>query len=64
MNNIIMVKIEDLKSYENNARNNTQAIPIVERSIKEFGFTNPILIDKNNVIVGGHTRLEASKNLG
>ena len=36
----------------------------VANSIKEFGFKNPIIIDKNNVIIAGHTRLESAKRLG
>lgn len=61
---IISVKINKLKEYENNPRKNEKAIGVVEKSIKEFGFKNPIIIDKNNVIVCGHTRLAAAKNLG
>lgn len=61
---IINVKVNELKEYENNPRNNEKAVGIVEQSIKEYGFKNPIIIDKNNVIVAGHTRLIAAKNLG
>lgn len=61
---IINVKIEALKEYENNPRNNERAIEVVEKSIKDYGFKNPIIVDKNYVIVAGHTRLAAAKNLG
>lgn len=61
--NIIYKEIEELKQYENNARHNEKAIQPVANSIKEFGFRNPIIIDKNNVIVAGHTRLEAARLL-
>lgn len=61
---IIYKKVEDIIPYENNPRNNENAIEYVANSIKEFGFKNPIIIDKDNVIVAGHTRLEASKRLG
>ena len=62
--NIIKMKIEDLIPYVNNPRNNENAVDKVASSIAEFGFKNPIFIDKNNVVVNGHTRLLASKKLG
>lgn len=58
------VDINSIKPYENNPRHNEEAIPYVMNSIKEFGFKNPIIIDKNNVIIAGHTRLESAKRLG
>lgn len=61
---IINKKIEELIPYENNPRDNEDAVPYVAESIKEFGFKVPIVIDKNNVIVAGHTRLKAAKQLG
>ena len=57
------ISINDIKPYKNNPRINEEAIPYVMNSIKEFGFKNPIIIDKNNVIVCGHTRLESAKRL-
>lgn len=57
------IPIDDIKPYENNPRLNEDAIPYVMNSIKEFGFKNPIILDKNNVIVAGHTRLESAKRL-
>lgn len=64
MEQIKMVKIEDLKPYENNPRFNDEAVEYVANSIKEFGFKVPIVIDKNGVIVAGHTRYKASLELG
>lgn len=61
---IVNKKIEDLKPYENNPRKNDDAVDYVANSIKEFGFKIPIVIDKNNTIVAGHTRYKASKKLG
>ena len=61
---IINKKIEELKPYENNPRNNEGAIDYVANSIKKFGFKVPLVIDKNNVIVTGHTRYQACKKLG
>lgn len=57
------IDIDSIKPYENNPRHNEEAIPYVMNSIKEFGFKNPIIIDKNNVIIAGHTRLESAKRL-
>lgn len=50
----------DLIPYENNPRINDYAVKKVLESIKEFGFQNPILVDKDKVIIAGHTRREAS----
>lgn len=61
---IINKKLEDLKPYENNPRFNDDAVEYVANSIKEFGFRVPIVIDKNNTIVAGHTRYKASLELG
>lgn len=61
---IVDINIEDLKQYENNPRNNDKAVDAVAESIRQFGFKVPIVVDKNNVIVAGHTRLKAAKKLG
>lgn len=61
---IIYLDINKLKPYENNPRYNEDAVEKVAESIKQYGFRNPIILDKNNVIIAGHTRLEASKKLG
>ena len=50
----------ELIPYGNNPRVNDYAVKRVLESIKEFGFTNPILVDKDMVIIAGHTRREAS----
>ena len=55
---------DELIEYEGNARRNDAGVAKVAESIKEFGFLNPILIDPNNVIISGHTRLKAAKQLG
>ena len=57
------MSVNDIKPYKNNPRINEKAIPYVMNSIKEFGFKNPIIIDKNNIIICGHTRLESAKRL-
>ena len=61
--NIQNININNLKPYENNPRNNKEAIDYVMNSIKEFGFKVPLVIDKQNVIVCGHTRYLAAKKL-
>lgn len=61
---IINKKVDELIPYENNPRLNDEAVEYVKNSIKEFGFKVPIVIDKDNVIVAGHTRLKASLELG
>ena len=61
---IITKKIDELKPYLNNPRFNDDAVEYVANSIKEFGFKVPIIIDKNNEIVAGHTRYKASIELG
>lgn len=58
------ILLEDLREYENNPRNNDGAVQAVADSIKEFGFKVPIVIDRDNVIVAGHTRLKAARLLG
>lgn len=60
---IVYKKVNDLTPYENNPRINDEAVEYVKNSIKQFGFKVPIVIDKNNVIVAGHTRLKASLEL-
>lgn len=62
--NIIEVNINEIKEYENNPRHNELAIEPVANSIENFGFKVPIIIDKDYVIVAGHTRVLAAKKLG
>jgi ParB-like chromosome segregation protein Spo0J len=61
---IVYKKLDDLIPYANNPRFNDEAVEYVANSIKEFGFKVPIVIDKNNEIVAGHTRYKASIELG
>lgn len=60
---IVSLKLSELHPYENNPRQNDDAVDAVAASIKEFGFKVPIVVDKNNVIVAGHTRYKAAKKL-
>ena len=61
---IINKKIDEIKPYENNPRFNDDAVEQVAKSIKEFGWKQPIVVDKNNVIIVGHTRYKAAMYLG
>lgn len=62
--NIIEKDILDIKPYEKNPRKNEAAVSAVANSIREFGFKVPVVIDKNNVIIAGHTRYKAAMQLG
>lgn len=62
--NVKMVEVAELVPYKNNPRVNHEAVEYVANSIKEFGFKVPIVVDKENVVVTGHTRLLAVKKLG
>ena len=60
---IVYKDINDLQMYENNPRKNSDAVQYVANSISQFGFKVPIIIDKNNMIVCGHTRYKAARRL-
>jgi hypothetical protein len=61
---IIETDVTKIKPYQNNPRDNKASVNKVANSIKEFGFKVPIVIDRNNVIVAGHTRWLAAQSLG
>jgi DNA modification methylase len=58
------VPIDSIRPYQNNPRDNDDAVDAVARSIQEFGFKVPIILDGNNEIVAGHTRYKAALKLG
>lgn len=60
---IEMLKLDAIKPYEKNPRKNDASVKAVSESIKEFGFKVPIVIDRDNVIVCGHTRYKAAQKL-
>ena len=60
---IVLKKISDITPYEKNPRKNDEAVKYVAESIKQFGFKVPIVIDKDGIIVAGHTRYKAAKKL-
>lgn len=61
---VLNLKIDEIKPYENNPRNNMDAVDATANSIKEFGWQQPIVVDKDMVIIAGHTRYLAAKKLG
>jgi ParB-like chromosome segregation protein Spo0J len=61
---IIQRELTTIKPYENNPRLNDDAVDAVAASIKEFGFRQPIVVDKDGVIICGHTRYKAAIKLG
>ena len=61
--NIVEKDINELVMYENNPRKNDEAVKYVAESISQFGFKVPVIVDKDNVIVAGHTRVKAARKL-
>ena len=61
---VIYKSTKEIKPYENNPRNNNEAVEKVAVSITDYGFRVPIIIDSNNVIVAGHTRYKAALKIG
>jgi len=56
--------LSKIKPYKNNPRKNDGAVPAVAESIKQCGYCAPIIVDENGIILAGHTRLKALKQLG
>ena len=63
MKDIQFINPADLVPYVNNPRINADAVDKVAASIREFGFQQPIVVDKDKVVIVGHTRLKAAKKL-
>lgn len=62
---VTYVNIKDLKPYKKNAKkHNKQQVEQIAQSIKEFGFTQPVLVDSNNCVVAGHGRILGAKKAG
>lgn len=61
---IELVPIESITPYHNNPRDNMEGVDDVARSLEEFGFRQPIVVDLDKVIIVGHTRYHAAKKLG
>ncbi len=61
---ITNMKLSEIHPYEKNPRFNDEAVDAVAKSIREFGWRSPIVVDKEHVIVCGHTRFKAAQKLG
>lgn len=64
MTELIKMKLKDIHPYEKNPRKNDEAVEKVANSIRDFGYRQPIVVDKDGVIIVGHTRYKALKKLG
>lgn len=62
--NIQQMPVDVIRPYHRNPRKNEGAIEKIQQSIQRFGFVQPLVIDRDNVIIIGHTRFEAAKRLG
>ena len=60
---IVKMRMEDIHPYQNNPRKNNQAVEAVAESIRQCGYVAPIIVDEDNVILAGHTRYKALKQL-
>ena len=61
---VVMRKLENLRPYAGNPRQNDNAVAAVAESIRQFGWQQPIVVDKDDIIVVGHTRFKAAQRLG
>lgn len=61
---IVLKKLNEVHPYENNPRINDKAVEAVTKSIREFGFRQPIVVDSDGVIIAGHTRWKAALDMG
>ena len=61
---IQQLELNQIRPYGKNPRKNDKAVKVVVDSIRQYGFQQPIVVDKNNEIIVGHTRYKAAKELG
>lgn len=61
---VVDIAIGEIRPYDNNPRRNDQAVDAVARSLSEFGWQQPIVVDADNTIIVGHTRYKAALSLG
>lgn len=61
---IVTMKVSDLIPYDRNPRDNSASVEQVKKSLEDFGYLSRIIVDKDGVVVAGHTRLKAMKELG
>ncbi len=61
---VVSRRLDEIFPYERNPRHNDGAVEAIARSIQEFGFRQPIVVDERGVIVAGETRYKAARKLG
>ena len=61
---VVTKPLSEIKPYWRNARKNDKAVPAVMKSIEEYGYISPIIVDKEGVIIAGHSRYKALSKLG
>ena len=61
---IDQININDITPYWRNPRDNDKTVPALVKSIEKYGFQVPLILDSNNIIISGHTRFRAIKELG
>lgn len=61
--NIQHLPLSEIHPYPGNPRDISQAVPLVANSIRQFGFKNPIIVDREHVIISGHARYAAAQEL-
>lgn len=61
---LVKMSVGDIVPYKNNPRKNSAAVEVVAESIRQTEYNNPIIVDEDNVILAGHTRLAALKKRG
>jgi site-specific DNA-methyltransferase (adenine-specific) len=62
--NIVDIKLDDITPYWRNPRDNDETVPALVKSIERYGFRVPLILDRQNTIISGHTRFRAVRELG
>jgi len=62
--NIVDIKLDDITPYWRNPRDNDETVPALVKSIERYGFRVPLILDRDNTIISGHTRFRAVRELG
>ena len=59
-----VMQLNQIPEYKNNPRRNDKAVNAVAKSVLKFGYVNPIIVDEEGVILAGHTRIKALREVG
>lgn len=63
MDKLIEIDVNELTPYQNNAKiHSKEQVEMIANSIRDFGFSNPVIVDENNMILAGHGRVMAPKS--